>query len=87
MDREKMLKCYSRREVVIFKEELGSDAEYHALLERKSEAEKELREAIDESAWEKYLELDDACNELESLRYRTVYLAGAADNERLNKNL
>ena len=87
MDKKKMLECYSQREPYIFKEELGADAEYHALLKRKADAEKVLCETIDETAWKRYLELDDACNELESLRYRTMYLAGAADHERLNQNL
>ena len=31
----------------------------------------------------KYLQLDEICNELESVRYQAMYLAGAADFEKL----
>ena len=36
-----------------------------------------------EAAWKQYLQLDELCNELESVRYQAMYLAGAADFEKL----
>lgn len=32
-----------------------------------------------------YLSLDEICNELECARYKAMYLAGAADHEKLSK--
>lgn len=78
-----MLGHYLSRDATLFKEELGDDALYHALLQKKLTAEAALRQAIGDEEWKCYLELDEACNELESLRYRTMYLAGAADYEKL----
>ena len=39
----------------------------------------DLRHRMDEQ----YLQLDELCNELESVRYQAMYLAGAADFEKL----
>ena len=38
---------------------------------------------VGEAAWKQYLQLDEICNELESIRYQAMYLAGAADFEKL----
>ena len=78
-----MLDHYLSRDATLFKEELGDDAQYHALIQKKLAAEAALHQAIGDAGWKRYLELDSACNELESLRYRTMYLAGAADYEKL----
>lgn len=78
-----MLDHYLSRDATLFKEELGDDAQYHALIQKKLAAEAALHQAIGDEAWKRYLELDAACNELESLRYRTMYLAGAADYEKV----
>lgn len=40
-------------------------------------------EMVGEAAWKQYLQLDELCNELESVRYQAMYLAGAADFEKL----
>lgn len=83
MDKEKMLERYSSRYATLFKDELSDDSLYRVLIQRKLATEKELRQAIGDEEWKRYLELDEACNELESLRYKTMYLAGAADYEKL----
>jgi len=44
-----------------------------------------LRSLISEEAWKRYLDLDAVGNELESFRLETMYLAGAADYEKLFK--
>ena len=41
--------------------------------------------AISKEAWKQYLSLDEICNELECARYKAMYLAGAADHEKLSK--
>ena len=41
------------------------------------------RKMVGEAAWKQYLQLDEICNELESVRYQAMYLAGAADLEKL----
>lgn len=38
---------------------------------------------VGEAAWKQYLQLAEICNELESVRYQAMYLAGAADFEKL----
>lgn len=78
-----MLGHYLSRDATLFSEELGDDAYYHALIQKKLAAEAALHKAIGDEGWQRYLELDAVCNELESLRYRTMYLAGAADHEKL----
>ena len=83
MDKETMLASYFKREAFIFNEDLGSDFRYQELLQRKVTAEDALRKVIGDDAWKQYLALDDICNELESVRYQTMYLAGASDCERI----
>ena len=83
MDKEKMLERYSSRDATLFREELGNDAQYHALVRKKLAAEDALHQAVSDEGWKRYLELDSICNELESIRYRTMYLAGAADHEQI----
>ena len=83
MDKGKMLEYYCSREPFIFNEVAGTDAQYQTLLRRKLDAEKTLQRIAGEQVWKQYLALDNACNELESLRYQILYLAGAADYEKL----
>lgn len=84
MDKEVMLSSYFEREPFIFNEYLGSDFQYQALLQRKVVAEDALRKVIGDTAWKQYLALEDICNELEGVRYQTMYLAGASDCEKLS---
>ena len=58
---------------------------YHALIQKKIAAENALKVLISEEAWRRYLELDAISNELESVRLEAMYLAGAADHEKLSK--
>jgi len=44
-----------------------------------------LQSIISQEAWKQYLALDEICNELECTRYKAMYLAGAADYEKLFK--
>ena len=44
-----------------------------------------MQSVISKEAWNQYLALDEICNELECARYKAMYLAGAADNEKLSK--
>lgn len=83
MDKEVMLSSYFKREAFIFSEDLGSDFRYQLLLQRKVIAEDALHKVIGDSAWKQYLALEDVCNELEGLRYQTMYLAGASDYEKI----
>lgn len=57
----------------------------HALIQKKITAENALKALISEEAWSLYLELDSISNELESVRQEAMYLAGAADHEKLSK--
>lgn len=50
---------------------------------KKLAAEDAHRKMVGEAAWKQYLQLDELCNELESVRYQAMYLAGAADFEKL----
>ena len=52
---------------------------------QKIAAENALKALISEEAWSLYLELDAISNELESVRQEAMYLAGAADHEKLSK--
>ena len=52
---------------------------------QKIAAENALKVLISEEAWRRYLELDAISNELESVRQEAMYLAGAADHEKLSK--
>ena len=63
-------------------EQLADNKQYHELLHASQDA---LRSLISEEAWKRYLDLDAVGNELESFRLETMYLAGAADYEKLFK--
>ena len=65
--------------------QLADNDEYYALIQRKIAAENALKVLISEEAWRRYLELDAISNELESVRLEAMYLAGAADHEKLSK--
>ena len=69
----------------ISQQQLADDDEYHALIQKKIAAENELKALISEEAWRCYLKLDATSNELESVRLEAMYLAGAADYEKLSK--
>ena len=69
----------------ILQRQLADDDEYHALIQKKIAAEIALKALIGEEAWSLYLELDAISNELESVRQEAMYLAGAADHEKLSK--
>lgn len=58
---------------------LGEDEEYLQLKKAKRAAEEALQSVISKEAWKQYLALDEICNELECVRYKAMYLAGAAD--------
>ena len=79
MDKDKMLDYFNDREATLFRDELGSNARYHELLQKKLAAEDAHRKMVGEAAWK----LDEICNELECARYKAMYLAGAADFEKL----
>ena len=62
---------------------LGEDENYRRLKKAKIAAEKALQSVIGNEAWKRYLALDGICNELECARYKAMYLAGAADYEKI----
>ena len=66
-------------------EQLADNKQYHELLQKKIASQDALRSLISEEAWKRYLDLDAVGNELESFRLETMYLAGAADYEKLFK--
>ena len=69
----------------IANEQLADNKQYHELLQKKIASQDALRSLISEEAWKRYLDLDAVGNELESFRLETMYLAGAADYEKLFK--
>ena len=83
MDKDVMSDYYWQNLNDILNRNLVDNSEYRALIQKKIAAENLLRESISEKAWKQYLALDAVCNELESLRHETTYLAGAADYEKL----
>ena len=85
MENQKLEACYSEHSNTLFFEMLGEDENYQRLKNAKIAAEKALRDTISKEAWKQYLALDEICNELECARYKAMYLAGAADYERLSK--
>ena len=85
MENQKLEACYSEHSSTIFSEMLGEDENYQRLKNAKITAEKALRDTISKEAWKQYLALDEICNELECARYKAMYLAGAADHEKLSK--
>ena len=85
MDKQKLEDYYFERNSTIFSEMLDEDENYQRLKKAKLAAEKALQNVISKEAWNQYLALDEICNELECARYKAMYLAGAADYEKLSK--
>mgnify|MGYP007033319433 FL=1 len=85
MDKQKLEDYYFERNSTIFSEMLDEDENYQRLKKAKLAAEKALQNVISKEAWKQYLALDEICNELECARYKAMYLAGAADHEKLSK--
>ena len=85
MENQKLEACYSEHSNTIFSEMLGENENYRRLKKAKITAEKALQGVISKEAWKQYLALDEICNELECARYKAMYLAGAADHEKLSK--
>ena len=85
MENQKLEACYSEHNSTLFFEMLGEDGNYQRLKNAKIAAEKALRDTISKEAWKQYLALDEICNELECARYKAMYLAGAADYEKISK--
>ena len=85
MENQKLEACYSEHSSTLFFEMLGEDENYQRLKNAKITAEKALRDTISKEAWKQYLALDEICNELECARYKAMYLAGAADYEKIPK--
>ena len=85
MENQKLEEYYSEHSNTIFSEMLGEDENYRRLKKAKIAAEKALRSVIGNEAWKQYLALDEISNELECARYKEMYLAGAADYEKLSK--
>lgn len=85
MENQKLEACYSEHSSTLFFEMLGEDENYQRLKKAKIAAEKALRDTISKEAWKQYLALDEICNELECARYKAMYLAGAADYEKISK--
>lgn len=85
MENQKLEDCYSVHSSTIFSEMLGEDEDYQRLKKAKISAEEALQNVISKEAWKQYLALDEICNELECARYKAMYLAGAADHEKLSK--
>ena len=85
MDKQKLEDYYFERNSTIFSEMLDEDENYQRLKKAKRAAEKALQNVISKEAWKQYLALDEICNELECARYKAMYLAGAADYEKISK--
>ena len=85
MENQKLEDCYSAHNSTIFSEMLGEDEEYLRLKKAKRAAEEALQSVISQESWKQYLALDEICNELECARYKAMYLAGAADYEKISK--
>lgn len=85
MENQKLEDCYSAHSSTIFSEMLSEDENYQRLKKAKRAAEEALQSVISKEAWKQYLALDEICNELECARYKAMYLAGAADYEKISK--
>ena len=85
MENQKLEDCYSAHSSTIFSEMLGEHENYQRLKKAKRAAEEALQSVISKEAWKQYLALDEICNELECARYKAMYLAGAADYEKISK--
>ena len=83
MENQKIEEYYSEHSSTIFSEMLGENENYRRLKKAKIAAEKALQSVISQEAWKQYLVLDGICNELECARYKAMYLAGAADYEKI----
>ena len=83
MENQKLEACYSEHSSTIFPEMLGEDEDYQRLKKAKIAAEKALQSVICQEVWKQYLALDEI--ELECARYKAMYLAGAADYEKISK--
>ena len=84
MSKQKIEDCYFEHNSTIFSEMLGEDEEYLRLKKAKRAAEEALQSVISKEAWNQYLALDEIGNELECTRYKAMYLAGAADYEKIS---
>lgn len=85
MNKDVMTDYYRNNPKDIVYEQLADNKQYHELLQKKIDSQDALRSLISEEAWKRYLDLDAVGNELESFRLETMYLAGAADYEKLFK--
>ena len=85
MENKKLEARYSEHSSTIFSEMLGEDENYQRMKNAKIAAEEALQNVISQEAWKQYLALDEICNELECTRYKAMYLAGAADYEKLEE--
>ena len=85
MENQKLEDCYSAHSGTVFSEMLGEDENYQRLKKAKIVAEEALQNVISQESWKQYLALDEICNELECARYKAMYLAGAADYEKISK--
>ena len=85
MNKDMMTDYYRGNPKDILNEQLADDTPYHALIQKKIAVENTLRSLISEEAWKRYLDLDAVCNELEGIRLEAMYLAGAADYEKIFK--
>ena len=85
MSEQKLEDYYSAHNSTIFSEMLGENEEYQRLKNAKRAAEEALQNGISQEAWKQYLALDEVCNELECVRYKAMYLAGAADYKKLEE--
>ena len=54
MDKDKMLDYFNGREATLFRDELGSNARYHELLQKKLAAEDAHRKMVGEAAWKQH---------------------------------
>ena len=85
MDTDAMTAYYWENLKDIPQQQLAGNNEYHTLIQKKIAAENALKTLVSEEAWRCYLKLDAISNELESARLEAMYLAGAADHEKLSK--
>ena len=85
MENQKLEACYSEHSSTIFSEMLDEDENYQRLKKAKLAAEKALQNVISKDAWRQYLALEELGNELQSARYKAMYLAGAADCKKLEE--
>lgn len=83
MEKDLMNVRFEAHSETILPESLGENADYRQLVKKKLDAETALQAAASQEVWEQYLKLDEICNELEGMRYKAMYFAGAADYEKL----